>query len=179
MIQESINGDLFGGKYRIEASEYSYKNKGLLFGGLTGTYRNKFSISSVNNNSRSNIYYELGKVRGIVDEDAQVGTQIFGGQFWNYDYQKTAPGRLNGYVKPTSLVRVTVNDGEPITISTYAGYYTLKDVQLPNPVKKIKLEEINEDGTVELISEERYSLYGNDTPLAHEMYGTAYAGRQN
>ena len=176
MIQESINGDLFGGKYRIEASEYSYKNKGLLFGGLTGTYRNKFSISSVNNNSRSNIYYELGKVRGIVDEDAQVGTQIFGGQFWNYDYQKTAPGRLNGYVKPTSLVRVTVNDGEPITLSTYAGYYTLKDVQLPSPVKKIKLEEINEDGTVELISEERYSLYGNDTPLAHEMYGTAYAG---
>ena len=60
-------------------------------------------------------------------------------------------------------------------LSTYAGYYTLKDVQLPNPVKSIKLEEVNEDGSVELIKEERYSIYG-DKPFEKEHRGSAYAG---
>ena len=56
-------------------------------------------------------------------------------------------------------------------LSTYAGYYTLKDVQLPNPVKSIKLEEVNEDGSVELIKEERYSIYG-DKPFEKEHRGS-------
>ncbi len=175
-VQQSANGDFFGGKYRIEVNEYSYKNEGFKFGGLTATYRNKFKAIEPNSGRESEYFYELGKVRGISDEDAQLGTQIFGGQVWNYDNEKTPPNRINGYVKPTSLVRLTVNDLEPVMLSTYAGYYTLRDVQLPNPVKKIKLEEINEDGSVELISEERYSIYGNGVPLQHEMLKTAYAG---
>ncbi len=174
MIQESINGDLLGGKYRIEATQYSYTNKAFMFGGLTGSYRNKFNLKT--KDKEKEYFYELGKVRGISDDDAQIGTQIFGAQLWNYDNEKIAPSKISGYVKPTSLVRLTVNDLEPITLSTYAGYYTLKDVQLPNPVKKIKLEEVNEDGTVELIKEENYSVFGNDTPLEKEQRGTAYAG---
>ena len=176
MMQQSINGDFLGGKYRIEATEYSYKNDFMFFGGVTGTYRNKFNINSKKTGDKKTFYYELGKVGGIIDEDAQLGTQIFGGQIWTYDNQKISPQKINGYVKPTSLVRLTVNDLEPVTLSTYAGYYTLRDVQLPNPVRKIKLEEINEDGTVELISEEKYSIFGNETPLEKEQRGTAYAG---
>lgn len=176
VFTQSAQGDFFGGKYRVEANEYSYKHQGFMFGGLTATYRNKFSVVEPSTGKQGEYFYELGKVRGISDEDAQIGTQIFGAQIWNYDNEKIAPNKINGYVKPTSLVRLTVNDLEPITLSTYAGYYTLKDVQLPNPVKKIKLEEINEDGSVELISEERYSIYGNEAPLEHEMRKTAYAG---
>ncbi len=169
--QVSINGGLLGGKYRVEATEYHYKNDAFLFGGLTGTYRNKFKY----NKNDKEYYYELGKVRGVVDSDASIGTNIFGAQIWNYDNERPNPHTLCGYVKPTSLVRMTVNDLEPVTLSTYAGYYTLKDVQLPNPVKNIKLEEINEDGTVELISDERYPIYG-DRPFEKEDRGTAYAG---
>ena len=179
MIQQSINGDLLGGKYRIEATEFNYTDRFMLFGGLTGSYKNKFKISNPTLSKitqTDEMHYELGKVRGIIDEDAQMGTQIFGGQLWNYDYDKTSPQKLSGYVKPTSLVRVTVNDLEPITLSTYAGYYTLKDVQLPNPVRKIKLEEVNEDGTVEFIKEEKYSIFDKETPLEKEHRGTVYAG---
>ena len=172
MMQQSINGDFFSGKYRIEATEYSYKNDFMFFGGLTGTYRNKFKFGG----SNKEYFYELGKVRGISDEDSQMGTDIFGAQIWTYDNEKLAPSKLNGYVKPTSLVRVTVNDEEPVTISTYAGYYTLRDVQLPAQVRKIKIEEINEDGTTELIKEEKYSIFDNETPLEKEQRGTAYAG---
>ena len=51
-----------------------------------------------------------------------VGNNIFGAQIWNYDHEKPAVNELSGYVKPTSLVRVTVNDNDPVTLNTYAGY---------------------------------------------------------
>ena len=170
--QASINGDFFSGKYRVEATEYHYRSDAFMFGGVTGTYRNKFKTKK----NQKEYHYELGKVRGVIDEEAQMGTNIFGGQIWNWDNEKVEPQKISGYVKPTSLVRLTVNDLEPVTISTYAGYYTLRDVQLPNPVKRIKLEEVNEDGTVELISDEKYSVFGREVPLEKEKRATAYAG---
>jgi len=60
-------------------------------------------------------------------------------------------------------------------LSTYAGYYTLKDIKLPNPVTSIKLEEINEDGSTEVIREEKYNVYGN-RPFEKEGRYSAYAG---
>lgn len=170
--QASINGNIYGGKYRIEATEYHYRSDAFMFGGITGAYKNSIKDKET---GKEKLWYELGKVKGRTDVDASIGTNIFGAQIWNYDYEKERPEKINGYVKPTSLVRLTVNDLEPVMLSTYAGYYTLKDVQLPNPVKSIKLEEVNEDGSVELIKEERYSIYG-DKPFEKEHRGSAYAG---
>lgn len=170
--QASINGNIYGGKYRIEATEYHYRSDAFMFGGITGAYKNSIKDKET---GKEKLWYELGKVKGRTDVDASIGTNIFGAQIWSYDYEKERPEKINGYVKPTSLVRLTVNDLEPVTLSTYAGYYTLKDVQLPNPVKSIKLEEVNEDGSVELIKEERYSIYG-DKPFEKEHRGSAYAG---
>lgn len=170
--QASINGNIYGGKYRIEATEYHYRSDAFMFGGITGAYKNSIKDKET---GKEKLWYELGKVKGRTDVDASIGTNIFGAQIWSYDYEKERPEKINGYVKPTSLVRLTVNDLEPVTLSTYAGYYTLKDVQLPNPVKSIKLEEVNEDGSVEIIREERYSIYG-DKPFEKEHRGSAYAG---
>ena len=170
--QASINGNIYGGKYRIEATEYHYRSDAFMFGGITGAYKNSIKDKET---GKEKLWYELGRVKGRTDVDAAIGTNIFGAQIWSYDYEKERPERINGYVKPTSLVRLTVNELEPVVLSTYAGYYTLKDVQLPNPVKSIKLEEINEDGSVELIKEERYSIYG-DKPFEKEHRGSAYAG---
>jgi hypothetical protein len=170
--QATISGNFLNGKYRIEANEYHYRNDAFMFGGLSGTYMNSIKDKET---GKDKYFYELGKVKGISDSDSTLATNIFGGQVWNYDYKKERPEDLHGYVKPTSLVRVTVNELEPITLSTYAGYYTLKDVQLPNPVKTLKLEEVNEDGTIELISEDRYQIYG-DRPFEKEDRGTAYVG---
>ena len=170
--QASLNGNIYGGKYRIEATEYHYKNDAFMFGGITGTYRNGIKDKET---GKDKAFYEIGKVTGRSDIDATIGTNIFGAQVWNYDTERERPDQIHGYVKPSSLVRLTVNDLEPVTLSTYAGYYTLKDVKLPNPVKNIKLEEINEDGTVEVIREERYSVYG-DKPFENENRFSAYGG---
>lgn len=168
----STNGFAFGGKYRVEVSESHLRNDLFMFNGLTATYRNSIKDKK----GKERVFYELGKVEGIRDNDITMGGNIFGLQVWNYDTQRIQPGKISGYVKPTSMVRLTVNDLEPVILSTYAGYYTLKDVQLPNPVLSIKLEEINEDGTIEPIREEKYSIYGNKVPFEKEHRGTVYAG---
>lgn len=166
----TIQGDAFGGKYRAESNVYHYNNKAFMFGGLSATYMNDFKTKNGNK-----YWYELGRVQGRSDTDARIGTNIFGAQIWNYNYDKTPAYKLSGYVKPTSLVRVTINDNEPVTLSTYAGYYTLSDMNISGQVEKVKIEEINEDGSVEIVKEERYSIYG-DRPLALEHRGSAYAG---
>ena len=168
----SVSGNIMDGQYRIEATENHYRSDAFMFGGLTGTYMNSFHTP----NKDKEMFYELGKVRGRSDVDASVGTNIFGEQIWNYNYRKEPPSEIHGYVAHDSLVKLTVNDLEPTVLSTYAGYYTLKDVQLPNPVLKIKIEEVKADGSEVLIREEKYSKFGNDTPLSNEQRYSAYAG---
>ncbi|MBR1373338.1 hypothetical protein IJ750_05805 [bacterium] len=169
--QLAILGDAFGGKYRAEANMFHYRQDAFFFGGASATYMNKFK----NKKNDKDYWYELGKVKGKSDVDSEIGTNIFGAQIFNYDYQKEHPSELKGYVKPTSLVRVSVNGGEPVTIDTYSGYWSLKDFPLPEKVQAIKVEEINEDGSIELVKEERYQLYG-DRPFKDEERGSVYAG---
>ena len=167
----TISGNAFSGKYRLESNMYHYDNNAFMFGGFTGTYMNSFMYPK----DGKKYFYEIGRVKGRRDVDAAIGTNIFGAQVWNYDYDKTPARQINGYVKPSSLVRVTINDNEPVTLSTYAGYYTLSDMNISGKVEKVKIEEINEDGTIDIVKEERYSLYG-DRPFANESRGSAYAG---
>ena len=164
-------GDFFGGKYRLENNIYHYNKDAFMYGGFSATYMNSFTDKKTGNK----YWYELGRVKGRTDVDAHIGTNIFGAQIWNYDYDRTPVRELSGYVKPTSLVRVTVNDTEAVTLDTYAGYYSLADMKLPKNVSRIKIEEVNEDGTTEVIKEEKYSIYG-DRPLALESRSSVYAG---
>ena len=164
-------GDFFSGKYRIENNIYHYNKDAFMYGGLSATYMNSFT----NPKTGDKYWYELGRVKGRGDIDARIGGNIFGAQIWNYDYEKTPPRELSGYVKPTSLVRVTINDAEPVLLNTYSGYYSLSEMKMPSKVSTVKIEEVNEDGTVEVVKEEKYSLYG-DRPLALEQRGSMYAG---
>lgn len=166
----SVSGDFFSGKYRLESTMYHYRQDAFMFGGFSGTYMNDFTTKD-----GQKYYYQLGRVKGRQDVDASIATNIFGVQIWDYDYDRTPAYKLNGYVKPTSLVRVTINDNEPVTLSTYAGYYSLTDMPLPKKISSIKIEEVNEDGTIEFIKEEKYSIYG-DKPLEKEGRGSVYAG---
>lgn len=167
----SISGNAFNGKYRAEANMYHYRQDAFMFGGFSAAYLNNFTTKK----SGNKYFYELGRVKGRTDVDTAIGTNIFGAQIWNYDYDKTPAYKLNGYVKPTSLVRVSINGNEPVTLNTYSGYYSLSEMQLPSKVQTVKIEEVNEDGTVEVVKEETYSLYG-DKPLAKEQRASAYAG---
>ena len=83
--QASLNGNIWGGKYRVEATEYHYKSDAFMFGGLTGSYMNSIKDKKT---GKDKYFYELGKVKGRTDVDASIGTNIFGAQVWNYNYRK-------------------------------------------------------------------------------------------
>ncbi len=166
-----ITGDVLGGKYKAEANMYHHRQDAFMFGGLSATYMNNFTTKKTGDK----YYYEIGRVKGRSDVDAMIGTNIFGAQIFNYNYEQTPPAKLDGYVKPTSVVRVTVNDNDPVTLSTYSGYWSLKDVQLPAKIHSVVVEEVNEDGSTEIVREEKYNIYG-DRPLENESRGSAYAG---
>lgn len=168
----SIGGNAFGGKYRAEANMFHYRQEAFMFGGLTATYMNSIKDKET---GKDKYYYELGRVKGRSDVDAQIGTNIFGAQIWNYDYDRTPAYKLSGYVKPTSIVRVSINGAEPVPLNTYAGYWSLSEMNLPSKIQSVKVEEVNEDGSVELVQEEKYSLYG-DKPFEKEQRASAYAG---
>ena len=170
-INDTVSGNTsLRGKYKVESNIYHHRQEAFMFGGVTATYMNNFKTKD-----GDRYWYELGRVEGRRDDDATVGTNIFGAQIWNYDYNKTPARELTGYVKPTSIVRVSINDAEPVELNTYSGYYALSEMKLPDKISRVKIEEVNEDGTVEVIKEEQYSIYG-DRPLALEGRGSAYAG---
>lgn len=177
----SLNGNLLGGKYRVEATENHYSGNAFMFGGLSATYRNSFIDPYYKDCTRPDFqkpryYYELGKFYGSIDGEYNIGQNTFGAQIWNWDIEKVNPQQISGQVDPKSTVRLTVNNLEPVILSTYAGYYSLREVQLPNPVLRVKLEEIKDDGSVVLISDERYSKFDKDTPLEGEQRATGYVG---
>ena len=168
--QVLISGDIYGGRYRAEANMYHYEGNSFMFGGISAAYLNSFKTKK-----GDEYFYELGRVKGRSDVDAQFGTNIFGAQIFNYDYNKKPVSKITGYVKPTSLVRVSINGEEPVLLNTYSGHYSLADLTLPKNVQTVKIEEVNEDGTIEVIKEEKYSLYG-DRPVAKEGRSSVYAG---
>lgn len=168
----TFNGNAFGGKYRADINTFHYGSDAFMFGGLSATYKNSIKDKET---GKEKIYYELGRVKGRRDVDAQIGTNIFGAQVWNYDYEKEPANKLNGYVKPTSIVRVSINGVEPVPLNTYAGYWSLSEMNLPSKIETVKVEEVNEDGSVETVKEVKYSLYG-DKPFEKEHRGSAFAG---
>ncbi len=167
----SALGNAFGGKYRAEANLFHYRQDAFFFGGASASYMNNFHLKK----NDKDYWYELGRVKGRRDVDAEIGTNIFGAQIFNYEYDKEPPQKLCGYVKPTSTVQVSVNGEEPVVLDTYSGYWSLENMPFPQKVKTVKVEEINEDGTIETVKEEKYQIYG-DRPFAKEDRYSAYAG---
>ena len=55
--QASINGNIYGGKYRIEATEYHYRSDAFMFGGITGAYKNSIKDKET---GKEKLWYELG-----------------------------------------------------------------------------------------------------------------------
>lgn len=112
-------------------------------------------------NKLKNLEYEIGKVRGIKDENYTIGNQMLGFQVSNYEFEEKPYREINGFVEKDSLVKLYVNNKEETMLSTYDGYYSLKDIFLNKEPKTIKLEEVRSDGTTKIIYEKEYNKYKN------------------
>lgn len=141
--QVLLEGKAYGGDYTIDMNTYNYKGELFSFGGLGLNYKNKFK----------NFEYEIGKPKGIIEKNYNVGIQLLGAQIRNYNSQKENYRDLKGYVNKTSLVKVFFDDEEVKTLSTYDGYYSLEEIFVNKEPQKIKIVELKEDNSEEIILE--------------------------
>lgn len=146
-----LKGKAYNGDLSIDMNTYNYKGELFSFGGLGFKYKNKLK----------NLEYELGRVRGIKDENYTIGNQMLGFQLSNYEFKPKTYRELNGQVANDSLVKVIADNKEEAILSTYDGYYSLNELYLNNDPKSIKLEELKADGTCETIYEKKYPKYKN------------------
>ncbi len=160
-----LKGKAFGGDLNIDLNTYNYKGELFSFGGLGFNYHNQYK----------GIDYELGKVRGIKDEDYTIANQMLGLQLSNYPTRKKSYRDLNGYVSKDSLVKVFVDDKEYTTLSTYDGYYSLGNLYLNTKPKSIRIDELKADGSTKTIYKQKYKKYENMPETKQKKY-TAFAG---
>ena len=138
-----LGGKVYNGDYTIDMNTYNYKGELFSFGGFGLNYKNKFK----------NFEYEIGKPKGIIEKNYNVGTQLLGAQIRNYSSKKENYSDLNGYVDKTSLVKVFFDDEEVKTLSTYDGYYSLDEIFVNKEPQKIKIVELKSDNSEDTILE--------------------------
>lgn len=160
-----LKGKAYGGDLNIDLNTYNYKGELFSFGGLGFNYHK----------THKGFDYELGRVRGIRDENYTIGNQMFGFQISNYEAKPKNYRDLKGFVASDSLVKVYVNDEVNTTLSTYDGYYSLNNLYLSENPKSIRLEELKSDDTTQTIYEKRYPKYV-DMPQEKEKRYTVFGG---
>lgn len=160
-----LKGKAYGGDLNIDLNTYNYKGELFSFGGLGFNYHNNYN----------GLDYELGRVRGIKEEDYTIANQMLGIQFGNYETRKKGYRDINGYVSKDSLAKVFIDDEEYATLSTYDGYYSLSNLYLNQKPKSIKIDELKSDGTSNVVYEKKYQKYENMPQEKQKKY-TAFAG---
>lgn len=160
-----FKGKAYGGDLNVDLNTYNYKGEVFSFGGMGFKYYKNYK----------GFDYELGRVRGLREDNYTIGNQMLGAQISNYEYKPKSYRELNGYVAKDSLVKVYVNGEENSTLSTYDGYYSLANLYLNENPKTIRLEELKSDCTTETIYEKTYPKYLN-MPAAGQKKYTIFGG---
>lgn len=155
-----LKGRAFDGDLSLDMNTYNYKGELFSFGGLGFKYKKNYKGKEI----------ELGRTRGIQDEEYTIGNQMLGVQLSNYEFKPKSYRELKGYVAKDSLVKVFVDDKEETTLSTYDGYYSLSDLFLNKPPTKIRLEELFADGKTKTIFEKKYKKDKNHLEKKQSRY---------
>lgn len=128
-----------------------------------------------------NCDYVLGKADPWKFADRSLGSDIIGVQLKNHVESITRSYRdIDGYVAITSTVKVYVNDDFEKELSTYGGYYSLKNLYYGNgEVKKVKIDEVLADGITKEISVQKFDDNQNQQNVPKNDFIIGVTGMQN
>lgn len=169
-MQLTFAGKLNSGKYKIDMGTNSYSQNLFAFSGINPKYTNQFRKFD----------YVLGKVDPWdIGDDDKIQLDVMGAQLKDHISEKSGYKDLEGYVNQNSIVKVTINDTFEKELSTYGGYYSLKDVYYPDKIKKLKIEEILADGTAKEIFEKEYKGDENKKEIPKRDFILGVTGLQD
>ena len=131
-MQLSLKGRLNSGEYKLDFGTNSYTKNLFAFSGISPQYKNQYK----------NWDYLIGKVDPWDFAGTALSSDIMGVQFKEHINKDTSYKNIEGNVSSTSTIKVYINDDFSKELSTYGGYYTLKDLFYNQPVHKIKIIEL-------------------------------------
>lgn len=132
-----MSGRVKSGEYKLEMGANSYTNNPFSFSGISPQYKNKSGRYD----------YICGKVDSWSLGQYGIGNDVMGFQIKDHVEKNSNYKDIQGYVSPKSTVKVYINDNFEKELSTYGGFYSLKDVYYNGMVKKVRVEELMADGT--------------------------------
>lgn len=167
-MQLTLKGKLNKGDYKVDFGTNSYTQNMFAFSGITPQYKNQFKSFD----------YLLGKTDSWNFAGDDISSDLMGVQLKDHVDEKSTYQDIDGYVNPTSTVKVYINADFNQELSTYGGYYSLKNVYYGKDIKKIKINELLEDGSEkEVLCKEFKAGTNNNVPRRDFLLGIT--GMQN
>lgn len=147
----NVRGDAYGGKWNMDLCTSNYEGNLLSFGGIGLNYQRKFGKYDI----------QFGKVTGTSVGTYRVGSNILGIQVSDFDQNTPNWSDYQGTVDKNSLVNVYIDEEYNKAISTYGGYFDLKNLKLDEELEftTIRLKEVLTDG-----KEVEHALIRNQDP---------------
>lgn len=168
--QVTLAGKLKSGEYKIDMGTNSYTSNPLAFSGLSPQYKNQ----------ALNCDYLVGKVDSWDFGSYDMGSDILGFQLKNHvEAQKFNYKDVEGYVDPKSTVKVYINNDFEKHLSTFGGYYSLKDVYYNTKIEKLKIDEIMVDGTAKEIFFKTFNAKAEKDSIPENDFIIGVTGLQN
>src|SRR5574344_894225 len=137
-LQLLLNGRLKSGEYSLDFGTNSYTSNIFNFSGISPKYKNKFK----------NYDYVLGKTEPWEFAHNNLSSDIIGIQIKSHTNKNENDFKaIEGKVDKNSIVEICLNNDFKEIISTYGGYFNLKNINYNKFVNNITINEIKQDGT--------------------------------
>lgn len=171
--QYTLSGRLNSGEYKLGFGTNSYTQNPFAFSGISPQYKNRYK------NFGKDFDYLIGKADAWKAGDTSISMDIMGLQLKDHIDESKTYNDIEGNVNPTSTVKVYINNDFEKELSTYGGYYSLKNLYYSGgEVKKIRIEELLADGTSKEILNKNFTKNNkNNIPKRDFILGVT--GLQN
>lgn len=168
-MQATLSGRLNSGKYKVEMGTNSYTGNMFSFSGIGIQYKNQYK----------NYDYLVGKPDPWDFSQSGVSIDMMGLQLKDHVDNDNNYKNIDGQVNNTSTVKVYINNDFEKELSTYGGYYSLKDVFYGKDVQTVKIEELLADGSKREILSKKFSGDKNKKKIPKRDFILGITGIQN
>jgi len=165
----TLNGKLSSGTYKVDMGTNSYTSNLFSFSGISPQFKNRFADYD----------YVLGKADPWAFGQSNVGSDVIGFQLKDHVEKMDTYQNIQGYVAPTSIIKVYINNDFEKELSTYGGYYSLKDVTYNGKVENIKIEELLADGSKKDVLTKDFNERSQQRPIPKNDMIFGLSGTQN
>lgn len=166
----TLNGRLNSGTYKVDLGTNSYTNNIFSFSGISPQYKNRFA----------NYDYVLGKADSWDFGKNSIASDVMGLQIKDHVEKTLDYKDIQGYVDPKNTVKVYINNDFEKEISTYGGYYSLKDIYYnKGKVEKVKIEELLADGAKRTVFQREFTKKSQEKPIPKNDLVFGISGTQN